>query len=173
MQTMKILAGLVPALGLSLLLGSSAMAAEQASRGFYVGAMGGQTNFDDDGMFDGYRYDDTDSGYTISAGFKALKYLALEARYSDFGFDATAVSAHAVGIIPFGTSGWQVFGQAGLGEVDLEGFDTRTVFAGGIGVGFYPTPHLGLTLQTDAYVFEEDDYNPAFGATQFGIHYIF
>ncbi len=52
-------------------------------------------------------------------------------------------------------------------------------FAGsaGLGVRFDPDPHLGISLQTDAYAFEEDayygNYNIGIVATQLGIQYIF
>ena len=147
--------------------------AEPGTNGFYVGASGGATEFDDDGWFQGANYDDSDSGYGIFAGYKFLRYLSAEGRYSDLGFDTTAFSAHVVGIIPFGKSGWELFGQLGVGSVDIDEFDTRTVGSAGIGVRFYPTSHLGISLQTDAYVFEEDDYNPGFGSTQLAIHYLF
>lgn len=151
------------------------LAAEPGARGFYVGAMGGTTEFDDDGICGDWGVDcnESDSGYGVFAGYKFLKYFAVEARYSDFGmFDATALSAHAVGIIPFGASGWEVFGQIGLGTLD--DFETETVGSAGLGVRFYPTPNLGFSLQTDAYVWEEDeDYYPGYGATQLAIHYLF
>jgi Outer membrane protein beta-barrel domain len=152
-------------------------AAEPNTPGFYVGAMAGVTEFDDDGLFGGARYDDSDSGYAIFGGYKILKYLAVEVRLSDLGFDTTGVSGHVVGIIPFGKSGWEIFGQLGIGSVDIEDWDTKTVGSAGIGVRYYPTVHLGLSVQTDAYVFEEDDFgsshDPSYGATQFGVHYLF
>lgn len=157
-----------------LCAGVAARAAEPEARGFYVGAMGGATEFDDDGLCYDYDCNESDSGYGVFAGYKFLKYFALEARYSDFGmFDATALSAHAVGIIPFGASGWEVFGQLGIGSVDDE-FMSETAASAGLGVRFYATPNLGFSLQTDAYVWEEyEDYYPGYGATQLAIHYLF
>jgi|GEM_PF-4187206 OmpA-like transmembrane domain. len=156
-----------------LCAGATANAAEPEARGFYAGAMAGTTEFDDDGLCGDWDCNESDSGYGVFAGYKFLKYFAVEARYSDFGmFDATALSAHAVGIIPFGASGWEVFGQIGVGRMD--DFETETVASAGLGVRFYPTPNLGFSLQTDAYVWEEyEDYYPGYGATQLAIHYLF
>lgn len=160
--------------GLSALGCSSiASAAEQEASGFYVGAAGGISEFDDDGWFQGLNYDDSDSSYGVYAGYKFFKYFAVEARYVDLGFDASVFSGHAVGIIPFGTSGWELFGQLGAGSVDLGSFDSKSVGSAGLGVRFYPTSHLGISIQTDAYVFEEHNYNPSFGATQLAVHYQF
>lgn len=158
-----------------LCTGVTAPAAEPEARGFYVGVMGGRTEFDDDGICGEWSDEcsESDSGYGVFAGYKVVKYFAVEARYSDFGiFDATAFSAHAVGIIPFGASGWEVFGQIGLGTLD--DYETETVGSAGLGVRFHPTPNLAFSLQTDAYVWEEfEDYYPGYGATQVAIHYLF
>jgi hypothetical protein len=152
---------------------TSAVAAEPDRRGIYVGAMGGATEFDDDGLFQGFSYDDSDSGYGVYGGYKFLKYLAVEARVFDVGFDSKGYSGHVVGIVPFGTSGWEIFGQLGIGRIDVFEVQDETVGSAGLGVRFYPTPSLGISVQTDAYVFEEFDYNPSFGATQLAIHWLF
>lgn len=173
----------------------NAIAAEQQARGFYVGGMAGVTNFDDDGLFNGYKFDDSGVGYAAFSGYKFFRYLAVEARLSSLGsysvkdpyygqnekFDTSAISAHVVGIIPFGKSGWEMFGQLGIGSMKLDanccGDDNQTVGSAGLGVRFYPNPHLGISLQTDAYAFEEDayygTYDIAIVATQMGIQYIF
>ena len=83
---------------------------------------------------------------------------------------------HAVGIIPFGKSGWEMFGQLGIGSAQVDtdccGDDNQTVGSAGIGVRFFPTPHLGISLQTDAYAYEEDayygNYDLGIAATQLG-----
>jgi len=180
----------------SLLFASgSAIAAEQEAHGFYAGGMLGVTNFDDDGLFNGYKFDDSDVGYAAFAGYKFFRYLSVEGRISYLGsysikdpffgqkedFDATALSVHVVGIIPFGKSGWEMFGQLGIGSLKLDadccGDDNQTVGSAGLGVRFYPSPHLGISLQTDAYAFEEDAYYGTYDigivATQLGIQYIF
>lgn len=173
----------------------SATAAEQQSRGFYAGGMAGATSFDDDGLFNGLKFDDSGVGYAAFAGYKFFRYLSVEGRLSYLGsysikdpyygqkedFDASAISAHVVGIIPFGKIGWEMFGQLGIGSLKLDanccGNDNQTVGSAGLGVRFYPNPHLGISLQTDAYAFEEDAYYGTYDigivATQLGIQYIF
>ncbi|HEX7374572.1 MAG TPA: porin family protein [Steroidobacteraceae bacterium] len=179
---------------LALLLAStSALAAEPPARGFYVGANAGVTSFEDDGVFAGAHFDDSDTAYGIYGGYKILKYLAVEARISNQGsygvsngfehesFDVTVYSAHVVGIIPFGTSGWELFGQLGIGSLNLDsrhfGDDNTTVGSAGIGVRYYPTSHLGLAVETDAYAWEEDGFGSnrdlGVAATQLAVHYIF
>ena len=178
-----------------LCLGTTAMAAEQKPRGFYIGGSAGVTSLEDDGLFaaNGVSVDDSDTAFALFGGYKILKYLAVEARYTDLG-DYTAMfgsqplgelgldtlSAHVVGIIPFGASGWELFGQLGLGRAsfdDCDGCSDETVGSAGIGVRFYPTTHLAISLQTDVYAWEEDDgfstYDFGVVATQVGIQYIF
>ena len=156
-----------------VLASASALAVEPVARGFYAGAMAGATRFDDDGLFGNVSYDDRDWGYGAFGGYKILKYLAVEARLSDFGFDTTAYSGHVIGIIPFATSGWEIFGQLGIGSADLDGYETKTVGSAGFGARFYPTSHLGFSVQTDAYVFEEHNFNPSFVTTQLAVQYLF
>lgn len=99
-----------------------------------------------------------------------FQYLAVEARYSNLGtysdtidsLDITAVSVHAVGMIPFGTSGWELFGQVGLAQIgvdinvqgvsDLE--DNATT--AGIGVRWHVTQNIAIGAQVDAYVWSND-----------------
>jgi Outer membrane protein beta-barrel domain len=172
-----------------LLASAGALAAEPDHRGFYVGAMAGVTKLDDDGLFAGLSFDDSGTGYGIFGGYKFFRYLAVEARLSNLGsyrvvsqdFDVTAISAHVIGIIPFGASGWELFGQLGIGRANVNtdccGDEDQTVASGGIGVRFYPTPHLGISLQTDAYVYEENDfydtYDVGVAATELAVHYLF
>jgi hypothetical protein len=184
-----------------LCLGASAMAAEQKARGFYIGGSAGVTTLEDDGYIteDGFlTFDDSDTAFTLFGGYKILKYLAVEARYSNLGsytitdnfssgqadIDVTSLSAHVVGIIPFGASGWELFGQLGLSKLNIDiscyqcGDDDETAGSAGIGVRFYPTSNLGISLQTDAYAYEEDDfggrtYDIGVVATQISINYIF
>jgi hypothetical protein len=182
-------------LALAALIATSsvAQAAEPPARGFYFGANAGVTSFEDDGVFSGSNFDDSDTSYGLYGGYKILKYLAVEARIAKQGsydvstflgresLDATVYSAHVVGIIPFGKSGWELFGQLGIGSLNLDtnyfGNDDTTVGSAGIGVRFYPTPHLGLAVETDAYAWEEDGFGSTrdlgIAATQLAIHYIF
>jgi opacity protein-like surface antigen len=158
-----------------------ANAAEPQERGAYIGAGFGSSLFEDDGAFFGLDFDDSDQSIQVHAGYRFFRHFAVEGRYTDYGtfalqfveLDARAISAHAVGIIPFGASGWELFGQLGVGslKVDFLGTDeTQTTFAGGIGVRYFPTSTLSLGVQTDVHVWEDDSlgdtYIPGMGATQ-------
>ena len=179
-------------LGLALLgFCGFAVAEESKASGGYVGGAFGFTVFDDGGAFAGLGLDDSDTSLQISGGYKILKHLAVEARYVDLGsypiqalganLDATAMSVHAVGIIPFGDSGWELFGQLGLGSLTVKasGFTDidEDVFAGGVGVRFSPTENFSFAVQTDVYVWEDDSsgfiYDMSVGSTQVSAQYIF
>jgi hypothetical protein len=92
-------------------------AAEPKVRGPYIGGAYGISTFDDDGGFTslGLTLDDEDTSLQLYGGYKFLKHLAVEVRYVDLGtfdlapidLDVTAISVHAVGIVPFGESGWE------------------------------------------------------------------
>jgi len=194
-------------LGLIMLgLSTASIAAEPNARGFYIGGAVGAAEFDDDGLVNylnnelgsSVSLDDSDTSYMLYGGYKILKYLAVEGRLSNLGsyklteagfpdsidLDVTAFSAHVVGIIPFGASGWELFGQLGLGRLNFDaGSDDTDETAGsaGLGVRWYPITNLGLSLQVDAYAWEDDDLEdiggPAFdlavGTTQFAVHWLF
>ena len=174
--------------GVILFAGASANAAEPLAKGLYAGGSFGASVFDDDGAFFGLDFDDTDTAFQGHLGYKFLKFFAIEGRVTNYGtfdleslgLDATAVSLHGVGIVPFGTSGWELFGQLGVGSVkiDVDGTDeTETSFAGGIGVRYYATQNLSIGVQTDVHVWEEESLGfsltPGVGATQFTVQFIF
>lgn len=168
---------------------SIATAEESKPRGGYIGGGIGTSFFDDDGAFAGSSFDDVDSYFQFHFGYKILKHLAVEVRYVDLGtfslnsfpFDVSATSIHAVGIIPFAESGWELFGQLGFGIVDFDligfGRDDEDVFAGGIGVRFSTPQNFSLAIQTDVYVWEDNSFGPIFnvsvGGTQLTFQYIF
>ena len=175
-----------------VLLGVCGFAAAEESKasGGYLGGAFGFTTFDDGGGFVGLGVDDSDTSLMINGGYKILKHLAVEGRYIDLGsysvagagvsLDGSAFSIHAIGIIPFGDSGWELFGQLGLGTltVEIAGSDfDEDVFAGGVGVRFSPTENFSLAIQTDVYVWEEDStgfvYDMSVGSTQFAAQFIF
>ena len=172
-------------IGFLLTVCATANAAEPKKSGFYIGAAGGQSIYDEDGAFGSFG-DDEDNVFQVHAGYKILKYLAVEARYVDMGsfsigFDAIDISAtsiHVVGIIPFGTSGWELFGQLGVGDVniDVRGFGDfdESATAGGIGVRYNATQNFSIGIQTDVYVWEEaSTYNMSVGGTQLSVQFIF
>ena len=176
-----------PLIGIAvLLLACGTVAAEPSKeKGFYLVAAGGQSVYDEGGSFGNFG-DDTDTSRHFAAGYKFLKYFAIEARYADFGtfevdfadFDVDATSIHAVGIVPFGQSGWEFFGQLGWGTVSrkLAGFNSfdDSAMAGGIGFRWYPMPQLAIAVQTDVFVWDDNnDWESSVGSNQFSIQFIF
>jgi hypothetical protein len=172
-----------------LVVCSIATAEESKPKGGYIGGGLGVSTFDDGGAFAGFSFDDEDTSFQIHGGYKFLKYFAVEARYVDFGtfslsglgIDASATSIHAVGIIPFAESGWELFGQLGFGIVNFDlsglGDEDEDTVAGGIGIRYSPSQNFSLAIQTDVYVWEDTSLGPTFdlalGGTQLTIQYIF
>ena len=168
---------------------SIATAEESKPRGGYIGGGIGISTFDDDGAFAGLRFDDEDNSFQFHGGYKILKHLAVEARYVDLGtfsvnslaIDVSATSIHAVGIIPFAESGWELFGQLGFGIVDFDltglGDEDEDVVAAGIGIRFSTSQNFSLAIQTDVYVWEDNSLGPTFdmavGGTKLTFQYIF
>ncbi|MDH3349966.1 MAG: outer membrane beta-barrel protein [Gammaproteobacteria bacterium] len=167
----------------------AASAAEPKEKGFYIGAAGGTSLYDDDGAFSFAGFDDDDNSRQLHAGYKIFPYVAVEVRHVDFGtyslgflgssLDFTATSVHAVGMFPFGASGWEIFGQIGLGDlnVDIQGagsIDDGGVVSGGFGVRYHATKGLSIGVQADVYVWEDSAiYDMGVGSTQLSINYIF
>lgn len=168
---------------------AAAGAAEPKGRGFYIGVAGGRSLYMDDGAFNGLGLDDEDASFQVHAGYKIFKHFAIEARHVDLGnftvafagadIDFRATSVHAVGMIPFADSGWEIFGQLGFGSLNIDvsgigSIDDDSVAAGGIGARFHPTPNLYIGIQTDVYVWEDSSiYSMGVGGTQLSINFIF
>lgn len=187
-------------MGCILCLGAAgAFGGEVFSRGAYVGGVVGQSEFDDDGAFSdlGYYYDveldDTATSFGAYGGYRFFRYFSVEGRLVNFGsfalkddyesvdIDALALTANAVGIIPFGESGWEIFGQLGAGgihfEVDggwVEEDSDEVVATAGVGIRFTPIRNLSIALQFDAYAWESDSrYDPFISTAQLGVQYNF
>jgi OOP family OmpA-OmpF porin len=163
---------------------SASYAAEPLQNGFFIGGSVGSSELDDDGAFNGLSFDDSDTAFGILAGYKFNKNFAVEARYTDTGsfevefidIDTEVISIHAVGIIPF-ANGWSIYGQLGLGRVNLDagglGDDDETVGSAGLGVSYNATENLSFAFQVDAYAWEEDDLDPAITTAQLVARYAF
>jgi Outer membrane protein beta-barrel domain len=175
-------------LGFALLsLCGFATAEESKSKGFYLGAAAGLSIFDDGGAAGGAAFDDEDTSLQFELGYKILKHFAVEGHYVQFGtFDTVleveAISVHAVGIIPFGVSGWELFGNVGVGTVNLQvsGLLDQDEDAIGFGVGvrYSPAENFSFAIQTGGYIFEADDgtgtiYDMSVGGTQLSAQFIF
>lgn len=173
---------------LALLAASTAaMADSSKDKGFYVMGAFGRSIYDEGGSFGNFG-DDEDQMMHIGVGYKFFRYLSVEARYTDFGsfnvffdgVDVSATSLHVLGIAPFGQSGWEFFGGLGAGSVDLNyDFDTflngsESTVSGGFGFRWYPTPKVALGIQTDAFIWDDNnDWESSVGGTQLSIQVIF
>jgi OOP family OmpA-OmpF porin len=154
----------------------ASFAVEPLSEGYYLGASLGVSELEDDDFFDdgGYDLDDNDVAFGVFGGYKFNPYFALEGRYTNFGsFEAKdksklskgysddikidALSVHAVGMYPFGSSGWSVFGQAGVARIGGDDLDTETGYSVGVGVSYNTTENWSFALQGDLYAWESDD----------------
>lgn len=147
---------------------SAASAEAPKSKGAYIGGSFGSSTFEDDGAFLGFGVDDSDTAYQAYAGYKFSRYFGLEARFASLGsysdgidsLDVSAYSLHVVGIIPFGTSGWELFGQIGLGTVNQEvaGIVDEDDRAGaaGMGIRWHINQSIAVAAQVDAYAWEAD-----------------
>jgi hypothetical protein len=163
----------------------TAVAEPAKGKGFYLVGAAGRSIFDEGSSFFNFG-DDEDRSLKFAAGYKFIRFLSVEARYADMGsfsvgfqdFDVSTRSIHVVGIAPFGQSGWEFFGNLGIGKVNLDilgdfNADESTV-AGGFGFRWYPTPKFAIGIQTDAYVWDENnDWSSSVGATQLSLQVIF
>ena len=172
-----------------VLLACSLTAAADPSqeKGFYVTGAYGRSIYDEGGSFGNFG-DDEDNMMHLGVGYKFFRYLAVEARYSDFGnfevffddLELSATSLHVMGIAPFGQSGWEFFGGLGIGSMDINyDFDTflngsETTVSGGIGFRWYPTPTVAVGIQTEAYVWDDsNDWETSVGGTMLSVQVIF
>ena len=156
-----------------VLLGAFGIANADApkAKGFYVGGSAGNVVIDDDNALAGFLVDDSDTVLTVFAGYKFFQYLSLEARYSNLGsydvaideLDVKAVSVNVVGMIPFGTSGWELFGQVGLAQMDVNvAASNETATTAGIGVRWHINQSIAIGAEIDAYVWSDDDLGSQF-----------
>lgn len=98
------------------------------------------------------------------------------------------MSAHALGILPFGESGFDIYGQLGFGliayEGDFEAFDESdegTTLSLGAGVRYTPPRLQAMTVQLayDIYLVQVEDelfgdtYDQSLSMVKLGIQYNF
>lgn len=175
------------------LLGGLAIAAPPLERGGYIGGGIGASELDDDNFFvdNGVNLrDDEDSALQLHGGYKFNRHFAIEGRYAylgefdveGFDLDVDAVSVHALLLLPIGNDGWELYGQLGLGIINVEilGEDEdETVGSAGLGLRYFATENFGIGLSLDAYAWEEDDspngrdYDIAVSTVQLRLDYIF
>jgi OOP family OmpA-OmpF porin len=133
-----------PLLLLTLSAALGAMSAQAADTGFYVGGSAGQAEVSDFsgadldaelatlGITSSSSTDDTDTGWKLFAGYRLMKYLAVEGAYTNFGeatahsiitspvsgvvdttLEAEAWTVSALGILPLGDK-FSLFGRLGV-----------------------------------------------------------
>lgn len=192
----------------AMLTAGIASAVEVKEKGAYIGGAYGVTEVDDDNLSDlvnfGFSVDKKDTGYQLWGGYKFLKWFAVEGRYSYLGEytataagagvkeDAAALTANAVFILPLGGSGWELYGQVGLGVLSYDisyigagappGEDgTETAGSAGLGVRWTPAPPVTISLGFDAWsaeidrtqVLPVDSKDFSVGMTRLGVQYNF
>ena len=170
-------------------------------KGGYIGLSYGASQFEDDGAFDA-DVDDDGRAWQIYGGYRFFKYLAVEGRYTNFGefktdlgFDEvkekySTFTAHALGILPFGQSGFDIYGQLGAGIVlyefsgkvfntDVDVNDTAGTFSLGAGVRYTPPRLQQLTVQLayDTYLFQAEGlsrtYDQSLSMAKLGVQFNF
>ena len=186
----KVTSASVLVLVLGLLSFTAAHAEGPFEKGAFVGVGGGITSYDDDNQFRavGGVQDDEDRSLMVYGGYKFFKYLSVEGRLAGLGeykvdngggssvaFDYTALTGSAVGHLPFGDSGWELFGQAGVGLIFRRGEfpvadDEGGVITIGGGVRWTPVTNFSVALAIDGYGWIEEgvarDYNMSIGTSR-------
>jgi len=182
-----------------IFVSGNALAEESKELGVYIAGAGGWTKWDDDNTItnDWCCMDDEDYNWQVSAGYKFNRYFAMDARYNWLGeyrigepngntvekVDLAAWSVNGVGIWPISTNGWELFGQLGLGQMDVStknlGHDKDSMWTLGVGVRYSLNRHLSLSTQLDGYSFDTYKYGSSGSARNnvyawtFGVQYIF
>ena len=166
----------------ALSLAGIASQAAAADNGFYLGAGITQTNLDLD--FEGDRLSEDDNGFKISAGWRPLDWLAVEANYVDLGGvedDGASIDSHAltvsglliaeIGIVDLyarlGMANWSTdVGLSGVGSASDDGWEP--VYGAGVGVHF---GSFGVRLEYEQFsaepfdTFDADSGTVTLGAT--------
>lgn len=188
---------LVAVVAISLL--SASAFAEAPKEGWFAGVSAGAAKVNEN-AFRGPTYvvqsdvvsiDDKDASLQVWGGYRLADWVSMEARYSTLGeyvtngdgiagqdqdkTEAEALSVHMKLIWPFGDSGFDVYGQLGLGiakwdsdftVVEFEGLPplngqsrfsasgTEPAVSYGVGVRWTIIPQLTMQLAVDAYRFD-------------------
>ena len=145
---------------------------------------------------------DRTTSRTTSDGYRLLKYFALEARSSDMGqytpgtgsnvvkTDFAALTGNAVGILPFGDSGFELYGHFGAGMIARQGntafpvpedHENGTVGTAGLGLRYTSSNFNALSFSAgyDTFMFQaadnysEKSYGQSVNMTKLGLQYHF
>ena len=137
-----------------------------------------------------------------SGGYRLFKYFALEKRSSNLGqyspgtssdtvkTDFAALTGNAVGILPFGESGFELYGHFGAGMISRKGNtafpvpednENGTVGTAGLGLRYTSSNFNALSFSAgyDTYLFQAADsysdksYGQSVNMTKVGLQYHF
>jgi OmpA-OmpF porin, OOP family len=160
-----------------LLLVASAACADDPPTGFYLGAGVGTATLELEDSNSTADFDADDTGFKIAAGYRFLKWVAVEAAYEDYGqpeddvlgvrlrgeFNAFSVSA--LGLLPLGN--FDLFARGGIARwdgsltaesfgVDVSEDNTDPLFGFG---AQYRFGQLAIRLEYEALLlgFDDDD----------------
>lgn len=174
---MAIFLGRMKAGGLAvlLLLVASAAHADDPRTGFYIGAGVGTATLELEDSNSTVDFDGDDTGFKLAAGYRFLKWIAVEAAYEDYGqpeddvlglrlrgeFNSFSVSA--LGLLPLGD--FDLFARGGIARwdgsltavpfgVDVSEDNTDPLF--GLGAQ-YRFGQLAVRLEYDALLLGFDD----------------
>jgi opacity protein-like surface antigen len=179
----------------TLLLVSGVAGAAAPEEGWFVGASYGLTEIDDKAFrsaTDVVSTDDKDSSVQLWGGYRLANWVSMEGRYSTLGeyvaneddgtpqgaqskSEAEALTVNMKLILPFGSSGFDVYGQLGIGaakwksdlvltefvseppnngQTNFRASGNEPVVSYGVGVRWTVIPRLTLQLAVDAYQFK-------------------
>ena len=174
-------------------LASAAWADPYDNPHFYIGGGFGTSSYEDDDEFRFFNLDDADASGTLCAGYRVTRNVAVELRASKLGeyrvsslvdsldVEISALTAHALLILPLGSGDWELFGQAGLGvlkrDVQVDD-DTGGVGSLGGGIRWTPTRQFTMGAQLDVYAFTVDgafgqEFDQGVGTAQLTFAYNF
>jgi OOP family OmpA-OmpF porin len=144
---------------------------------FYAGVGVGQASFDVDGGGASFKPDST--GYKIYGGYKPVRWLGIEAGYSDFGSfaetrngvrldaDANAIGVWAVGILPttprlelfakFGATRWDVKTALTEDGATDPSSASGNDFAYGVGIGYMVSERIGIRGEWETFKTDGED----------------
>jgi OOP family OmpA-OmpF porin len=182
---MKILAKRIPTRALAVLLSLAAGAAyaDDPPIGFYLGAGVGTATLELEDADSSADFEGDDTGLKVAAGYRFLKWVAVEANYEDYGQpeddvlgarlrgDFNAFSVSALGLLPLGN--FDLFARGGIARwegslqavgfgVDVSEDNTDPLF--GFGAQFR-AGRFAVRLEYEALLlgFDDDDDDEADG----------
>ena len=183
MKTTRLLAA-----ALLVLAGLVAASGTSAQPGFYIGASGGKSDFDNDiatGLITSGTVDTQSSGFKIFGGYQFNDYFGLDIAYVDLGkatysgsyygvpvtggkVEVWGLNLSAVGTYPFNST-FAVFGKVGLFVWEANAKDTTggipfsdTVgggdFSFGVGLSVRFTKNLSARIEWERFGLSGSDY---------------